>query len=46
MDQASRTNLAGTKHVIDFARCIRKTGARGPAASRSMRTYPVPEPVI
>jgi len=27
MDEASRTNLAGTKHVIDFARSIQETGA-------------------
>lgn len=26
MDQATRTNLAGTKHVIDFARAVRKAG--------------------
>jgi thioester reductase-like protein len=28
MDQASRTNLSGTKHVIDFARAIREAGNR------------------
>jgi thioester reductase-like protein len=27
MEQANRTNLAGTKHIIDFARSVRKTGA-------------------